>query len=201
MEANDATPEDDWSLAMRAREGDEAAYARLISRHQGPIHGFVFRSVGNEETARDLTQEVFIKAWFALAHVRQDARFTTWLFQIAVNLCRDNAKSKATRQARVTHSFVQDRQGEGADERELPHSCPSPDRQAELSENLRALEAEIQALPDDLRSALLLGVIEGLAHKESAKILGVSPKAVETRIYRARRMLADRLSGLGITRP
>lgn len=192
MEADDATPADDWELARHASCGDEVAYARLISRHQGPIHSFIFRSVGDEETARDLAQEVFVKAWFALARARENARFTTWLFQIAVNLCRDHVKSKTSRQSRLTRSFIWD-------EREFPHPDPAPDRQAELSENLRALESEIRNLPGDLRAALLLGVVEGLPYKEAAKILGVSAKAVEVRIYRARRILTERLTAQGIT--
>jgi RNA polymerase sigma-70 factor (ECF subfamily) len=198
MGPNKSSEPTDWELAHRAKSGDEAAYAALITRHQTSIHSFIFRSVSDDETAKDLTQEVFVKAWFALSRVREQARFTTWLFQIAVNLCRDHAKSKAARQSRLTHSFVRDKDDKTSDEREFPHPAPSPDHHAELSENLRALDAEMGRLPDDLRSALLLGIIEGLSHKAVARILGVSTKAVEVRIYRARRILTERLSAQGI---
>lgn len=198
MEANDADSENDWELARRAANGDEDTYACLIARYQGPIHSFIYRSVGNEETARDIAQEVFVKAWFALGRVREKARFSTWLFQIAVNLCRDHVKSKAARQSRVTYSFARDERDENSDNREFPHPDPAPDRQAELSENAGAADTEIRKLPSDLRMAFLLGAIEGVPHKEAAEILGISAKAVEVRIYRARRILVERLSAQGI---
>ncbi len=198
MEANDADPENDWELAHRAAKGDEDAYACLIARFQGPIHSYIYRSVENEETARDIAQEVFVKAWFALGRVREKARFSTWLFQIAVNLCRDHAKSKAARQSRITYSIARDERDEKASDREFPNPDPAPDRQAELSENVGFLNTEIHKLPDDLRTAFLLGAIEGVPHKEAAEILGVSAKAVEVRIYRARRILIERLSAKGV---
>ncbi|MBN8707995.1 MAG: sigma-70 family RNA polymerase sigma factor [Verrucomicrobia bacterium] len=198
MEANDAHSENDWEIARRAANGDEDAYACLIARYQAPIHSFVYRSVGNEETSLDITQEVFVKAWFALGRVREKARFSTWLFQIAVNLCRDHVKSKANRQSRVTYSFARDERDEKPGEREFAHPDPAPDRQAELSENASVLDAEIRNLPGDLRPAFLLGAVEGVSHKEAAEILGISAKAVEVRIYRARRILVERLSAQGI---
>ncbi len=198
MEASDAETENDWELARRATDGDEDAYARLIARYQGPIHSFIYRSVGNEETALDLAQEVFVKAWFALGRVREKARFSTWLFQIAVNLCRDHAKSRAARQSRVTYSFARDERDEKTGDREFPHPDPAPDRQVELSEDASVLAAEIRKLPTDLRTAFQLGAVEGVPHKEAGDILGISAKAVEVRIYRARRILAERLSAQGI---
>jgi RNA polymerase sigma-70 factor (ECF subfamily) len=199
MEENDGA--EDWDLARRAAAGDEQAYACLIERHQGPIHGFIFRSVGEEETARDLTQEVFVKAWFALGRVRERARFTTWLFQIAANLCRDHAKSKASRQARITHSLVREMDDGPGKERDFSHPGLSPDRQAQTHETMEALNRAIRSLPVDLREAFILGAIDQLPHKEISIILGLSPKAVEVRIYRARKILFERLAGEGIVGP
>ena len=198
MEANEAAPNDDWELARLAASGNEDAYACLIGRYQGPIHSLVYRSIGNEETARDITQEVFVKAWFALNRIREKARFTTWLFQIALNLCRDHAKSKTARQSRMTYSLARDEQDEKSGDREFPHPSPAPDLQSELSESAKAMELEIRNLPDDLRTAFVLGAVEGVPHKEAAEILGISAKAVEVRIYRARRVLVERLSAQGI---
>jgi len=191
----------DWELARLAADGNEQAYAVLIERHQSPIHVFIFRSVGEEETARDLTQEVFVKAWFALKHVRERARFTTWLFQIAANLCRDHAKSKAARNARVTYSLTRDRDDADGEERDFPHPDVSPDRQAQFHETMESLNRAIRFLPVDLREAFLLGAVDQLPHKEVSTILGISPKAVEARIYRARRVLAERLVSEGIIEP
>lgn len=198
MGPNEPDSELDWNLAERAKQGDESAYAQLIERYQAPIHSFVFRSVGDMETARDLAQEVFVRAWFALARVRAKARFSTWLFQIAVNLCRDHAKSKATRNARKTDSFSRRQEDDRAEDREFASSMLSPDEDAGSREVIDALEAEIQALPEELRSPFVLGAVERRPYKDVAALLGLSPKAVEVRIYRARRLLAGRLSQLGL---
>ena len=192
MEENDGAG--DWDLARRAAGGDEAAYAVLIGRYQGPVHGFIFRSVGEEETARDLAQEVFVKAWFALGRVQERARFSTWLFQIAANLCRDHAKSKATRNARMTNPMAREKDDGGTEEREFPHPGLSPDNQARMNETMEVLHRAIAALPVELREAFILGAIDQLPHKEISSILGISPKAVEVRIYRARKILAERLA-------
>jgi len=193
----DLSVADDWQLVDQARKGNEEAYAQLISRHQEAIHAFVYRHVGDAESARDLTQEVFIRAWFALERVRVSARFTTWLFQIAINLCRDYAKSKTTRQNRVTDPIVRlDKEGaEG--ERELPDPAVRPDEQAQWNEAMHALEAEIARLPLELREAFILGAVQGHPQKDVAIMLGLSPKAVEVRIYRARQRLTEQLAVLG----
>lgn len=188
----------DWDLARLSADGDEQAYARLIERHQGPIHGFIFRSVGDEETAKDLTQEVFVRAWFALGRIQERARFTTWLFQIAANLCRDHAKSKATRQARVTASIDRKNDDGERNDRDFPHPDATPDRQAQLNESMSYLNRAIQCLPTDLREAFLLSAVDRLPHKEISDILGVSAKAVEVRIYRARKLLCERLAKDGV---
>jgi RNA polymerase sigma-70 factor (ECF subfamily) len=190
--------ENDWALAHRAAGGDEASFALLIERYQGPVHCFVFRSVADEETAKDLTQEVFVKAWFALARVQERARFSTWLFQIAANLCRDHARSKATRNARMTNPMVRERDDGSTVERDFTHPGMSPDNQAQTNESMAVLQRAIAGLPAELREAFILGAIDQLPHKEIAAILGISPKAVEVRIYRARKTLAERLAGAGI---
>ncbi len=189
---------DDWELAALARSGDESAYEVLISRHQRGIHAFIFRSVGDHETAADLAQEVFVRAWFALERVVPKAKFSTWLFQIAINLCRDQAKSKAGRQARLNDPLVR-RGGDGEEiERDLPHPGSSPAAEAQHAELVAALDAEIARLPPDQREAFVLGVLTGHSHKEIAEMLRLTPKAVEVRIYRARQTLAARLELRGI---
>lgn len=188
---------DDWRLATLAQGGDEDAYAVLVERHQHSIHAFVFRHISDQEVAADLTQEVFIRAWFALERVLPKAKFTTWLFQIAINLCRDHAKSKAARRDRVTDSMIR-LDGEGVESaREFPDPSARPDQQAEWSETMDALDSEIAHLPIELREAFLLGAVQKLPQKEVAIMLGLSPKAVEVRIYRARQRLTERLVARG----
>ena len=171
-------------------DGDEAAYAVLIERYQTPINAFVFRSLGNNETARELTQDVFVKAWFALPRVQELARFSTWLFQIAANLCRDHAKSKAGRNARLTDSIARE---DGQAEFAVAHPSLAPDKQAQSLETMTALQSAISSLPVELREAFVLGAVEEMPYKDVAVVLGLSSKAVELRVYRARKLLAERL--------
>lgn len=197
MRPSEPGEEFDWDLAQRAKGGDEAAFEELILRFQTPIHRFVFRSVSDDETAQDLTQEVFIRAWFALKRVQAKAQFSTWLFQIAVNLCRDHAKSKTTRHARLTQSFSSPEGEDRREDRDFASPGPSPVQNLESQEALESLETEIKALPLELRSPFILGALEQRSHKEVATILGMSAKAVEVRIYRARKLLCQRLTLLG----
>lgn len=199
MEENDSA--EDWALVRRAAGGDESAYAVLIERHQGPIHGFVFRSVGDVETTKDLTQEVFVKAWFALGRVQERARFSTWLFQIAANLCRDHAKSKANRNARMTNAMAREKDDGSTAEMDFAHPGLAPDSQAQMNEIMGALHRAIAALPDELREVFILGAVDQLPHKEISSILNISPKAVEVRIYRARKILSEQLASAGIVKP
>jgi len=201
MQENEWIALEDWDLAEAAGRGDEDAFAALTERHQSSVHRFIYRSVGEEETARDLTQEVFVRAWFALPKLSRKAKLTTWLFQIAVNICRDHAKSKATRQARITFSLVQESQDETVEERQLVHPDPAPDRALEQSEMARLLNVEIRRLPNELLEPFLLGAVEGHPHKEIAVMLGLSAKAVEVRVYRARKLLMERIGNSPIIRP
>jgi RNA polymerase sigma-70 factor (ECF subfamily) len=199
MQESEWDAREDWDLAEAAGRSDEDAFAALTSRHQDSIHRFIFRSVGQEETACDLTQEVFVRAWFALPKLSRKSKFTTWLFQIAVNICRDHAKSKSTRQEKTTFSLEKDSRDETAEERQWVHPDPSPDQVLEQSEAARLLDQEIRRLPNELLQPFLLGAVEGYPYKEIAVMLGLSPKAVEVRVYRARKLLMERLGGSGLT--
>lgn len=189
---------DDWQLAVRARDGDEAAYEQLIERHQAATHAFIFRYVGNSATASDLAQETFVRAWFGLDRVRPKAKFTTWLFQIAINLCRDYAKSKAGRQSRLAEPLVSHSADGDEYEREFAAAGPLPDADAQFGELQAMLGREIARLPIKLRESFILGVIEERSHKEVAEIVKASPKAVEVRIHRARQLLSTRLAQAGV---
>jgi len=175
---------EDWDLVEQARGGDESAYGELIARYQNPIYSFIYRSVGQEETARDLAQETFVKAWFALPRLKPGGKFSTWLSQVAINLCRDHFKSKAARQGHATEVLEEDREDAGL----------APDEMAAQVDEVAELEAEIRALPDQLREPFVLGAVEGYSHDEIGKTLAISPKSVETRIYRARKFLMERVA-------
>ena len=178
----------DLPFVEAIKAGDERAFDELMARHKVAVHRFVFRCVGNEEDAEELAQETFVRAYLNLHSFRPTARFSTWLFQIALNLARDAMRSRRYRQRQVTDSMTT---GEG--EREFPHDKAGPDEALQQRERWQEVQAAIAELPAPLREALVLTVLEEHSHADAAAILKTTPKTVETRVYRARKALEKRL--------
>lgn len=192
-----AEPDPDLDLVVALQGGDDTALDELIERHQEPIFGFIYRHVFNEADARELTQEVFVRAYFGVAKFRPDAKFATWLYRIALNLCRDHARSRRTRQAAVTDSLsIESPQGLVA-EREIVSDGRTPSEQALIDEKMVALRRGLASLPHKLRTALIMTAVEQRSHKECAEVLNTTAKSVEKRIYRARRILSEWMTGAG----
>lgn len=172
------------ALIAEARGGSQDAFRALVDRHQDAIHSFCFRWLENAEDAREACQDTFVRAWTALPRYRRQGRFSAWLFRIALNLCRDRHRSKARRQQRSTRSLDES-------DGDFPCSRPGPDESASQASDLAKLDRGIRLLSEHLRAPLLLCCLEGLSHQECAQVLKCSPRAVEGRIYRARRELLD----------
>ena len=180
----------DWPLICALQGGDENALTELIQKYEQPLFRFIFRYVGDEETARDLLQETFVRLYFNAGKFRQQAKFSTWLHTIATNLCRDLSRSKQYRKGRVTVSFNAFDQ----DESRTPDTSANPGEALVASEKLAALEAAISELPHKLKTALILFCLEDRSQAECAGLLGVSAKTIETRVYRARKLLQQKLA-------
>ncbi len=183
-------PDDpDLLLGRALQAGDDAALDALIEKYREPLFRFICRYVRDRETARDLLQETFVRLYFGIGRFKPRSQFNTWLYSIATNLCRDQARSKKHRQAQITDSI---------DDAGFLHPPASgdhePDVEAERNERLNALDDAIAELPHDLRTALLLCALEGRSYRECGALLGITAKAVESRIYRARKLLTRKLS-------
>ncbi len=178
--------DDDLPFVRALRNGDDSALDNLMSRHKASLFRFIFRYVRNEEDAVELTQESFIRVYFNIRSFTPKARFTTWLYTIAKNLCRDHVGSRAYRNRGRTFSIHAE---EGDKPVELPATGPTPDKITQDNEYMRIVENAIDRLPPDLKTALILTALEGLSHIETANRLGTTPKTVETRVYRARKYL------------
>ncbi len=185
MRAAETTPASalpDAQLVACARGGDDAAFACLASRHKTWLFRFVRRYVGNDPDAYDLLQDSMLSAWLALERYDPAYPFESWLRQIALNKCRDWSRRSVVR--RVLDCL-------GAEIESLP--APARDSQPEatclVDETLLRLDRAISALPRGLREPFLLSAFEGLSHRETGELLGLSGKAVETRVYRARQQL------------
>jgi RNA polymerase sigma factor (sigma-70 family) len=175
----------------RLAAGHDAALNGLMERHATGVFHFLFRILRNEEDANDLAQETFARVFRARAGYRAGQRFTTWLFTIAANLARNQMRWRS-RHPNVPLDAGPDG-GEPALGDTLPADASSPREAAETAERAAAVRAAVQELPDDMREAILLCEWEDLPVTEAAAILKTTPKAVESRLYRARHLLRERL--------
>lgn len=180
-------PSDETLMAALAA-GDSAALDPLMLRWQAPLRSFLLRHLQNEADALDLAQETFVRIYRHRDRYRAGARFSTWMFQIALNLTRDHVRKRARRR---TDSLEDAPPGETA---ALAHPAPGPAAAAGRAEEIAAVRAALAALPDDLREVLVLFEYEGRSHAEIAGIVDATPKAVETRLYRAREKLRASLA-------
>ena len=181
---SDSDEASDQALAARAVGGDQGAFAELMRRHKGWLYRFIRRYVRDAEDAYDVVQESFASAWVALGRYDRERSFDIWLRRIALNKCRDRARKAAVRRVLFWTAAPPESRPEIAD------PAAGPDESAAARRALARLEAAIAALPAGVREPLVLTALEGLSHKEAGEVLGLNPKAVETRIYRARKQLA-----------
>lgn len=165
-----------------AQAGDMAAFEWILREHEERLFGFCCRWLRCVEDAREVCQDAFVRAWQALPEFEGRSRLSTWLYQIALNLCRDRAKTRASRQRENTIALA---------EIEQPPLCPqhAPDTSAELKSELQKLDRGLAVLPEKLRAVLMLTTMEGMNHEECAQVLNCSTRSVEGRVYRARQML------------
>jgi RNA polymerase sigma factor (sigma-70 family) len=186
----------DLPLIRALQAGDDSALDELIRRHQGSLLHFVYRYLRNEAAARDVVQEAFVRTYFKAAKFEPRATVKTWVYAIALNLCRDHARRSAKRRGDVSLAVL-DTGSYPNREPADPH--PLPSELATRSDLFARVRRAIDLLPHKLKSALILCSLEGMTHQEAAKILGTSPKTVELRIYHAkhklRELLADEFHG------
>lgn len=190
--------ESDVALMEALARGDESALDGIMDRYQEPIFHFIYRHVSNDGDARELAQEVFVRLFFNAGKFRPEAKFSTWLYQIALNLCRDHVKSRRTRQASQTDSLSAREDDAEHPACDLAVENRTPSDEAQARENLAMLDDGMAALPHDLRTALVLTALERRSHLECAELLKITPKAVETRVYRARKFLLEWMSKAGV---
>lgn len=177
---------DDVQLMVWLADGEDLALNILMDRWASRLNAFLYRLTGQHEVAVDLTQETFVRLFKARKRYRPKGQFSTYLFSIAANLARNHARWKS-RHPTVSIDATTD------DGRplvpEASDSAQRPDEHADSSERYQKVRKALTTLPHDLREAITLFVYEGMGYAEIAELAGCSPKAVETRIYRARQLL------------
>ena len=179
-EAAAAVDEAEWALIRSAQGGCPKAFRQLVERHQGRVHHFCYQYLRNEEDALEACQDTFVRAHRALRRFKPRAKFSTWLFRIALNLCRDRARKQRPATVRI-----EDMDGSFACDRAVPDEAVMRDA------DLGKLDRGLAALPSRLRVVLTLVCLYGLSHRDCAEVLKCSERAVEGRLYRARQRLAE----------
>jgi RNA polymerase sigma factor (sigma-70 family) len=175
----------DSVLASRAAGGDERAFAALVRRHKEPLYRLLRRYTGDADEAYEAAHEAFIAAWAALGRYDPQRPFLAWLRTIAINKARDRGRRTALRRLLFGTESFEASGALGKADLGAPADEAVIDRQ-----DLATLDNAISRLPAALKSALVLTAFDGWSQQEAGDILGVSAKSIETRVYRARKILA-----------
>ena len=165
--------DDEPSLIDASRRGDSDAFATLIRRYQGMIHALTYRMSGSAADASDLAQEAFVQAWRRLDHFRGEARFSSWLYRIAVNLCL-NWKAREARETLARTEWSE---------------CTAHEAKAVSDRRAAFLQEALLKLSPKQRAAIVLTVYDGLKHDEAARVLGCSETTVSWRVFAAKAKL------------
>ncbi len=179
---------------VRLIAGDDLALNELMERWQKPLLSFILRYVGNYADSIELAQETFARVYHRRSQFNFKSKFSTWLLTIATNLCKHHARW------RKRHPTISLDDTAGMDEMLEEYLSISaeeiPSALAGRSELGKLVKEEIEKLPHDLKTAVLLFAYENLSYGQIAVIMGCTPKAVETRLYRVRKLLTKKLAGI-----
>lgn len=188
LEASDA------ELVARAQEGEPRAFEALVRRWERPIFSLAYRLVGSDEDARDVCQETFLAAFRNLRSFRGEAKFSSWLYRIALNACHSRQRQQPTEQV----SLEEQAETRGFDP---PDPASAMDARLFQAERAQLVRRALAALPADMRQVIVMKEYEGLKFHEIADALGIPVSTVKTRLYAGLNMLRRRLEGLGLSAP
>lgn len=174
---------DESALLAAARSGDRAAFGELVRMHQDEVFTLAVRMVGDTHTAADVSQEAFVRAWRALPKFREEARFSTWLHRITVNV------------AWSTNTMRRRRRAESLDELMVDPPAPGggPELAGELADLRPRLVAALATLTPRVRAVVVLKDVYGWSHREIGDRLGISVAAAKVRLHRGRKRLRSTL--------
>jgi RNA polymerase sigma-70 factor (ECF subfamily) len=184
----------DQQLVERAQRGDKRAYELLVLKYQRKLSRLLSRFVRDPAEVEDVTQEAFIKAYRALPGFRGDSAFYTWLYRIGINTAK-NYLVALGRRAPTTTEFDHE-EAEGFEDAEQLRDASTPESELHGKEIAATVNRAMEALPEDLRTAITLREIEGLSYEEIAGAMNCPIGTVRSRIFRAREAIAEELRPL-----
>lgn len=185
----------DEELVRRFLGGQRAAFETLVVRHQDRVYGLCVRLLGSQSLAEEAAQDIFVRVYRSLDSFRGDSRFTTWLYRVSLNHCRNVMAYRTRRHEKRHDSLDQGREDENGDElfRDLPDDEPLAEDRLLTTERLEVLAEELAHLDPLWREILVLRDVEGLSYDEIGRLLDVPPGTVKSRLHRARADLLVRL--------
>ena len=184
----------DQQLVERAQRGDKRAFELLVEKYQRKLARLLSRLIRDPNEVEDVTQEAFIKAYRALPSFRGDSAFYTWLYRIGINTAKNYLVAMGRRAP--TSTEVEAEEAEGLEGGELLRDINTPESLLLTKEIGDTVNAAIEALPEELRSAIQLRELEGMSYDEIAKLMDCPIGTVRSRIFRAREAIAERLKPL-----
>jgi len=189
----------DQRLVERVQRGDKQAFGLLVSKYQRKLMRLLSRLIRDAGEVEDVAQETFIKAYRALPSFRGDSAFYTWLYRIGINTAKNYLVSQGRRAP--TSTGFDSEEAESFEEGEQLRDINTPERMLLSKQIGETVESAMQALPEELRTAIVLRELEGLSYEEIAGIMDCPIGTVRSRIFRAREAIADRLKPLLDTSP
>lgn len=188
-----ATEQDpDSALMLRVKRGDEAAFAELVDKYKQPVMGLVFRIIRDATEAEDISQNVFLQVHKSAARYEPSAKFSSWLFTIARNLCLNELRRRSRHPSEPLEQSFAD--SDDTVERPLPDKQnPLPQDSLLMGELEQKVDDALAALPENQRTAIALCRRDDLSYEDISKILGCSLSATKSMIHRGREALKEKL--------
>ncbi len=175
-------------------KGREDGFEELVKRYQRPVTGYVFRILGDYDSALDVTQEVFIKVYNSLRRYRSEYKFSTWLYRIAHNAAIDHIRKNSA----PTQSIETENE-EGAYQLQLESPLPTPEQERERSEWRTEIDTVVKCLPQGYRELIVLRHSGDLSYDEIAEVTGLPLGTVKNRLFRARELMRNMFIERGFT--
>lgn len=186
--------ESDQILVERVQQGDKQAFGLLVTKYQRKLIRLISRLIRDPAEVEDVAQEAFIKAYRALPNFRGDSAFYTWLYRIGINAAKNYLATRGRRPPTTTE--YDSEEVENFDYGEPLRDQSTPERVLMSKQIGATVEAAMEALPEDLRNAIVLRELDGLSYEEIAQVMDCPIGTVRSRIFRAREAIAEKLKPL-----
>ncbi|MFN4328094.1 MAG: RNA polymerase sigma factor RpoE [Limnobacter sp.] len=186
--------DEDFLIVQRVQAGDQKAFNLLVSKYHRRVGRLLSRMVKNQEDIEEVVQETFIKAYRAIGNFRGDSAFYTWIYRIAINTAKNLLVNQGKRPTTLKEGVDED--GETFEDNLALSNIDTPESLYQTKQIGEAVNAAMEDLPEDLRTAIVMREIDGLSYDEIAQVMGCPIGTVRSRIFRAREAIAERIKPL-----